>query len=120
GPGYIGTYELVFLQEATRIQIAVTIQPRPAKSAGLIRASLDLPIANARVSGTFTVAGWALDLGAWHGAGIDAVHVWAKRRDAPAAPAVFLGAADLRGVRPDVAAAFGPQFDRAGWGTTVA
>ena len=44
------------------------------------------------------------------------MHVWARRRDVPAAAAIFLGAADVGGVRPDVAAVFGPQFDRAGWG----
>jgi hypothetical protein len=68
------------------------------------------------MAGTFTVAGWALDTAAWQGAGVGAVHVWAQRRDVPSAAPVFLGMADLGGLRPDVAAAFGAQFDRAGWG----
>jgi hypothetical protein len=67
----------------------------------------------------FTVAGWAVDLDAWQGAGVGAVHVWAKRRDVPAAESVFLGAAAVGGVRPDVAAQFGVQFERAGWDLTA-
>jgi hypothetical protein len=45
--------------------------------------------------------------------------VWARRRDVPASSAVFLGAADLGGLRPDVAAAYGPQFSHAGWGLSA-
>jgi hypothetical protein len=71
------------------------------------------------MSGSFTVAGWALDPQAAIGSGIGAVHVWAQRRDAPGVEAQYLGAAELGGRRPDVAAAFGPQFDRAGFGLTV-
>ena len=48
-----------------------------------------------------------------------AVHVWAQRRNAAGAAPVFLGAAAVSGGRPDVAAAFGPQFDRAGWTVTT-
>jgi transcriptional regulator with XRE-family HTH domain len=47
------------------------------------------------------------------GSGIGAVHVWAQRRDVPTAEAQFLGAGALGGVRPDVAAVFGPQFGTA-------
>ena len=84
-----------------------------------MRGWIDLPAARATVAGTFTVAGWAFDASAWQGSGVDAVHVWAKRRDVPAAGAVFLGAAAVGGVRPDVAAVYGPQFESAGWSLTA-
>ena len=48
-----------------------------------------------------------------------AVHVWAHRVDMAAAPAVFLGTAELGGVRPDVAAAFGAEGEQAGWQLTA-
>ena len=115
GPGFIETYDLVFLKEATQVLVAVTIVPKPAQTAGLMRGWIDLPATRTTVAGTFTVAGWAIDTGAWHGSGVGAVHVWAQRRDAPSAPEIFLGAATVGGVRPDVATAYGPQFDRAGW-----
>jgi hypothetical protein len=120
GPGYLGAYDLVFLQGSTQVAVQVTIQPTRTSTAGLMHGAVDLPVARVTVTGTFTVAGWALDTAAWQGTGVGAVHVWAQRRDVPSAAPVFLGAADLGGVRPDVAAAFGAQFDRAGWGLVAA
>jgi hypothetical protein len=43
------------------------------------------------------------------------VHVWAQRLDVANAAPVFVGEADLGGARPDVAAAFGAQFNTAGF-----
>ena len=53
------------------------------------------------------------------GNGVDAVHVWARRRDIMAGQPVFLGAAALREHRPDVGRAFGAQFDTAGYRLTT-
>ena len=61
----------------------------------------------------FDVAGWALDKSAMDGSGIDAVHVWAYPADGGAP--TFVGAAGLGAARPDVAAAFGPQYGTAGF-----
>jgi hypothetical protein len=119
GPGYIGSYDLVFLQGATQLSVTVTIEPKSTASAGQMRGWIDLPATRATVNGAFTVAGWALDTGAWQDSGIGAVHVWAQRRDVSAASAIFLGAADLGVSRPDLSGAFGPQYDRAGWGLTA-
>jgi hypothetical protein len=113
--GYLGTYELTFLrQNGTQIPIIATLEP-DGRSAGQIEMAIDRPTADAQVSGRFTVEGWALDTGAWQGAGIGAVHVWAQRVDVPAAAPDFLGAAALSGVRSDVAATYGMQFERSGW-----
>jgi hypothetical protein len=115
GPGYVGTYDLVFIQGSTQVPVEVTIEPKLTTTAGLMRGWIDVPTPSARVGGSFTVAGWALDSAAWHGAGVGAVHVWAQRRDVPASQEIFLGAAAVGGARPDIAGVYGAQFDRAGW-----
>ena len=38
---------------------------------------LDTPVLGSEVVPPFVVAGWAIDLAAWSGTGVDAVHVWA-------------------------------------------
>jgi hypothetical protein len=110
--GYIGSYDLVFVNGVEQIPVRVTIAPASERSR--IVGYIDAPAANAPISGSFTVAGWAADAAAWNGSGIGAVHVWAHRRDGLAFP-VFLGAAEMNVLRPDVAAQYGAQFARAGW-----
>jgi hypothetical protein len=71
------------------------------------------------VSGQFAVSGWALDLGAPAGTGVDTVHVWAQSLETGAWS--FLGAATMAVARPDVAAVFGSgQFAAAGFGLSAA
>ncbi|MCA1650532.1 MAG: hypothetical protein LC753_09715, partial [Acidobacteria bacterium] len=64
-----------------------------------------------------TLSGWALDLGAPAGAGVDVLHVWAY--PAGGGAPVFLTAADTTcfGARSDVAAIFGSQFMMSGFST---
>src|SRR5699024_9949703 len=69
------------------------------------RIEMDAPSDDQSVSGALAVAGWAVDLSAPSGSGIDAVHVWAFAEDGRAP--VFLGAAQYGMDRPDVAAYFG-------------
>jgi hypothetical protein len=108
------------VRDGEQIAVDVTIRPVEATPAGEaeIRMHVEAPLDGAVVSGPLTVAGWALDPQASIGSGIAAVHVWAQRRDVPTAEAQFLGAAALGGVRPDVAAAFGPQLGTAGFSLT--
>jgi hypothetical protein len=115
GPGYVGTYDLVFVQGSSQVPVEVRIEPKSTITAGLMRGWIDTPSSSSSVNASFMVAGWALDGAAWHGAGVGAVHVWAQRRDGVGAAPVFLGPASLGSSRPDVASAFGKQFDRAGW-----
>ena len=80
------------------------------------RMSLDGPANNATIKQPFNTGGWAVDLGATSGVGVDAVHVWAF----PVVNGVigagqFVNAALLGGARPDVAAVFGSQFANAGF-----
>ena len=117
-PGYIGTYRLAFVRDGDQyVPVDVTI--RPAGSAdptqGEVRMFIDTPAAGSIASGRVLIAGWALDRYSGIGSAIDAVHVWATPAAGAAGPAEFLGAAMLGVVRPDVAAAFGEQFDTAGF-----
>jgi hypothetical protein len=52
------------------------------------RMNMDMPGSNATVGRPFQIAGWAIDLAATSGSGVDAVHVWAtpdqwRQRDVP-------------------------------------
>lgn len=61
---------------------------------------LDTPAANQTISQNVTVAGWAVDLGAASGTGVDTVHVWAYPLSG--ASPVFVGVATYGTSRPDV------------------
>jgi hypothetical protein len=67
----------------------------------------DTPGAGASLSGAFNVAGWAADMQSSSGAGIDAIHVYARSQATGAY--VFLGVAATGGSRPDVATVLGAQ-----------
>jgi hypothetical protein len=76
-------------------------------------ASIDVPVEGAAVSGTVEVAGWAVDLAASTGTGVNTIHIY---RGGPAGDGVFVGAATYGVSRPDVAEAFGSsQFTNSGW-----
>jgi hypothetical protein len=79
--------------------------------------SIDSPGSSASVARTFAVAGWAIDLGAPSGTGVDAVHVWAY--PTTGAAAVFAGAATYGASRTDVGAAYGNRFTNSGYNLTV-
>ena len=71
--------------------------------------SLDVPSHGQAVSGQFAVAGWALDLGASAGSGVDTVHVWAQ--NVANAEWIWLGAAAMSVAR---------QFSPSGFGRSAA
>jgi hypothetical protein len=121
GLAYFGTYRLAFVRGGEQIAVDVTIRPIEAVVPGeaAIRMHVDVPIDGAAVSGEFIVAGWALDPHTSFGSGIEAVHVWAQRRDQPGVWPEFLGSATLGGVRPDVAAVYGTSFGTAGFSLTT-
>jgi hypothetical protein len=92
--------------------IGVTIE-----SAALM--TIDTPAPSATVRTPFFIGGWALDPAAVAGTGVDAIHAWAFPVDPGVGSPVFLGVAGF-GNRPDVAAAFGAQFLRSGFGLLAA
>jgi hypothetical protein len=115
GPSFLGRYELVFdTPEGTR-RIRVILSPQGSRTHPQL--VIELPSQGSDTTGSFTVAGWALDPNATSDTGIDAIHVWAypARGSAP----IFLGAATLDGRRPDVAAIYGERFTASGYGLLV-
>jgi hypothetical protein len=107
GPGFLGRYELVFVrsvsgQAVSRRDVTVILQPKGFFSTP--RIIIDTPASEQTVAGSFAVAGWTIDPRS-QGRGIDTVHVWAYPQGG--ADPVFLGAAAMGFVRPDVAALFG-------------
>lgn len=75
----------------------VTAAPNP-------KMFIDSPGHGSVVQTTFSVGGWAVDLGSTNGPGVNVVHVWAYPS---AGSPIFVGATTLNVPRPDVAAHFG-------------
>jgi hypothetical protein len=112
-----GAYTLTAFGHSTRTGTFSVATQASLTVVSSLRMAIDAPVAGASVPSSFVVAGWALDGSAATGSGIDAVHVWAYPTSG-AAP-VFAGAATLGHARPDVAAAFGAQFDASGYALDV-
>jgi hypothetical protein len=115
--GFFGPFALVFTTGDERLDVTVTIVDG-TRAPAPIAMQIDAPLDGSIVSGALLVGGWALDPQA--PTGIDAVHVWAVRRDVAAASPQFLGAATLDLARPDVAQAFGARFHATGFQLTTA
>ncbi len=87
-----------------------TAQPRPI-------ISIDSPVGGL-VTQPFDVSGWAADLGASSGSGVDAIHVWAW--PANGSPQIFVGSTTPGISRPDVGAILGgARFTNSGYRVTV-
>ena len=122
GPGFIGTYDLVFTTSdgATAIarrEVRIVLGP---KSSGFVgsQVTIETPRVQQDVAQPFTLAGWAADLStATDDTGVGGVHVWAYPLSGGAP--VFVGAAQYGRTRPDVAAIHGEQFRASGFTLTV-
>ncbi len=90
--------------------IIVSVQP-----GGLM--VIDTPAPSADVPSSFLLGGWAVDLGAGAGTGVDTIHVWAFAADGSVPPR-FVGVPQFV-ERPDVASYLGEQFRRAGYNMIV-
>jgi hypothetical protein len=77
--------------------------------------TLNPPAAGSTTYRGAKLGGWALDLAAAGGTGVEAIHVWAFPNPGSGQAAVFVGVATLGIERPDVGAIFGSQFDHAGY-----
>lgn len=107
--GFLGRYQIEFSGASGVIRVTAVVGTA-------VSAVIDTPRPGP-VPSSFTIAGWAVDLAARNGAGIDAVHVWAYPT-AGGAP-VFLGVAAIGGERPDIAALHGDQFAGASFSLTT-
>jgi hypothetical protein len=113
-----GTYQLVVYARSTVTGLfTAAARNVSVRAPGNPTMSLDLPINGTTVHEPFVVAGWAVDLDAPTGTGIDAIHVWALPTDGR--PAIFLGVGARGGSRPDVGSVFGAQFTSSGYGLIV-
>ena len=117
GVGFVGTYDLVFVrwegtQAVARHEVRIILAPKGRGHVG-VQVAIDTPRSQQDVGQPFVLAGWAADLDAAEGSGIDTLHVWAYPSTGGAP--VFLGTPTLGGIRPDVAAVYGDQFREAGF-----
>ncbi len=125
GAGFVGRYDFVFVRaedtaDAEQVRVRLLIEPPKveARQATALMV-LDTPVLGSEVVPPFVVAGWAIDLAAWSGTGVDAVHVWAYPTPGSGATPLFLGVADPGGVRPAVGASYGDRFAPSGYELTV-
>ncbi len=121
GVGFVGTYDLVFVRSAgermlARREVRFILQPKGSGHVGS-QVVIDTPRSQQDVAQPFLLGGWAADLDAAAGTGVDTLHVWAYPLSG-AAP-VFLGTAPCGGVRTDVAAIHGDQFRDSGYGLLI-
>ena len=112
-----GTYTLiVYAHQASTGTFAIERAVRVAVTAPQPITVIDVPAAGAAVGTGVRVAGWALELGAASGTGVDAVHVWAY--PASGGAPMLIGVAQYGIVRSDVGAIFGNRYGPSGFDVT--
>jgi len=121
GVGFVGAYDLVFVRWAgaravARQDVRLILAPKGSGHVGP-QIVIDTPRSQQDVGQPFLLGGWAVDLAADVGTGIETLHAWAY--PLTGGPPVFVGAAVYGGPRPDVAAVHGEQFRDAGYGFLV-
>ena len=121
GAGFIGRYDLVFVRwedgrPVSRQEVQIRLEPKGHGHVGP-QVVIDAPTPQQAVGQPFALGGWAADLDALSGTGIDTLHVWAYPV-AGGAP-MFVGTATAGGLRPDIAAVYGEQFRESGYGLIV-
>ena len=116
-PGFVGSYDFVFVRWArghrvARQEVRIILQPKGSGHVGA-QVVIDTPRPQQDLAQPFVLAGWAADLDAAGGTGIDTLHLWAY--PLAAGQPVFLGTAVYGGPRPDIAAVSGEQFRDSGY-----
>jgi hypothetical protein len=120
GAGFVGTYDFVFVHSSgaravSQKNVRVILR---AKGSGHIGAQVEIDVPRAHaIDQPAVLAGWAADLDAAAGSGIDALHIWAY--PAGGGAPIFLGAAAYGGQRPDVAAIHGAAFLNTGFSLLI-
>jgi hypothetical protein len=112
GPGFVGQYDLAFTRRehgrVVRQDVSIVLNPKGSNRVG--------PQVVIDVAGP-VLGGWAADLDAPDGTGIGTLHVWAYPR--AGGDPIFVGVASYGGARPDVAAVYGDQFRKSGFGLVI-
>jgi YVTN family beta-propeller protein len=109
--GFLGAFHFEFVPSSGGV---VRVRAVIGES---VQAVIDTPQVGATAR-TFTIAGWAIDLAAGGGTGIDTVHVWAYPVGGGAP--IFIGVASYGDARADIRAIFGDQFAGAAYSITAA
>jgi hypothetical protein len=112
GPWLIAVYGWVNAAQSFSVVGTVQVNVEPA---GLL--AIDAPTALSDVSSPFLLGGWAVDLAASEGTGVDTIHVWAFAADG-SVPPQFVGVPQFLD-RPDVAAYLGDQYRHSGFNMMV-
>ena len=112
GPWLIAAYGWVNAAQSFSVVGTVQVNVEPA---GLL--AIDAPAAFSDVSSPFLLGGWAVDLAASTGTGVDTIHVWAFAADG-SVPPQFVGVPQFLD-RPDVAAYLGDQYRHSGFNMMV-
>jgi hypothetical protein len=81
--------------------------------------AIDSPL-NGTVTQPSTLVGWAIDLGASAGTGVDAIHVYAYPNPGSGAAPIFLGFAHYGETRTDIGQRFGAAFTASGFSIPIA
>jgi phosphatidylserine/phosphatidylglycerophosphate/cardiolipin synthase-like enzyme len=108
-----GSYTIVVFAHSSYGAGFPIAQPVNVRVEGSGVIALDAPGGNAQLGQGFIVGGWAADFAATKGGGIDVVHVYAYPLQGGVP--IFLGQSMVVGLRPDVAAVYGPQRARSGF-----
>jgi hypothetical protein len=83
------------------------------------RLNIDIPSMLSTVQQPVSIVGWAIDLAAPTGTGVDTVHIYGYPNPGSGAPPVFLGVSSYGSARGDVGAAFGSRFTNSGFTLTA-
>jgi hypothetical protein len=96
---------LLFRQSASQPGTRAAAQTPPASSS--VQGAIDQPADGTTLQGASYLVGWAIDTGSTDGAGVDRVSV--------SFDGTYVGDAHLGLPRDDIGAAYGQQFEQAGW-----
>jgi glucose/arabinose dehydrogenase len=112
-----GAYQLQVFARSTVSGAFDNVRTASVTVVSSLRLALDAPVNGTSTVQPLVIGGWAVDLSAPGGTGVETVHVYAF--PAGGGAATFLGAASYGGPRPDIGALFGAQFTNSGFGLVV-
>ena len=93
-------------------EITVTVTANPAMW-------VETPGTSTSVNQYFTISGWAADLAAASGTGVNTLHIWAYPNPGSGQPAIWVGTPTYGSPRYDIAALYGSQFTNSGFTMTA-
>lgn len=108
-----GTYTAAVTVRSTSPDLTMSLPVSVTFSVTDTIIQLDGPAHGSTTSQPFNIGGWAFDFGSTSGSGVDAIHVWAWPTDGSSP--TFIGVGNSDGLRTDVGAIYGSQFNNSGF-----